>query len=154
MVRAEDGEVSQWCSQHQCGEGVELVCAQRIRAGSAPAAESSCSREVPCQRGVISEGTASFPGLLSSYSWEGRHLWIWLMKGMKLVQEILGRHRRAHWQKRVTDGEKPAAGINESSGHHLAVPALPLFPEELLTLRDSGVIAASSPFLPKPSCWR
>lgn len=51
------------CSQHLHEEGVELVCAQRIRAGDAPAAESSCSREVPCQcRGEGSGGTAStFP---------------------------------------------------------------------------------------------
>lgn len=111
MARAKDGEVSQQCSQRLCGEGVELECAQRIRAGSAPAEESSCSHEVPCQCGVFSEGTASFPGLLSSYSWEGRHLWIWLMEGMKLLQEVLGGHRRAHWQRRVTDGEKPEAGI-------------------------------------------
>lgn len=55
---------------------------------------------------------APFPGLLLASSWEGRQVRSWLMEEMKLLQEMLGRHRRAHWQKRVTDGEKPQAGMN------------------------------------------
>lgn len=79
------------------------------------------------------------------------------MEGMKLLQETLGRHRRARWQKRVTDGEKTKAGMNETSGHRLVVLVLPLSPEELLTLRASVVIAATSRAhlsLPKPGGWR
>lgn len=79
------------------------------------------------------------------------------MEGMKLLQEILGHHRRAHWQKRATDGEKLEAGMKETSGCHFAVLALPLSPELLLTLWGSVVIAATSQAhlsLLKTWCWQ
>lgn len=58
------------------------------------------------------------------------------MEGMKLLQEVVGRHKRA------TDGEEPEAGANGASGHRLVVLALPLCPEELLSL-PASVVATS-----------
>lgn len=37
----------------------------------------------------------------------------WQMEGMKLLQEVVGCHKGA------TDGEKPEAGANDTSGHHV-----------------------------------
>lgn len=68
----------------------------------------------------------------------------WQMEGLKLLKEVVERHRRA------TDGEKPEAGANGASGHHLVVLALPPCPEELLSLQASVVATSWACFsLPK-----
>lgn len=126
------------CSQHLCGEGVETVCAQGIRAGmhhlQEAAAPVKCPDSVSLLWGV---SQAPFPGLLVPSSWEERQVRNWQMEGMKLLQEVIGRHKRA------TDGEKPEAGANGTSSHHLVVLALPLCLEELPSLQASVVAAAS-----------
>lgn len=43
----------------------------------------------------------------------------WQMERLELLQEVVGRHKRA------TDGEKPEEGMSDTSGHRLVVLALP-----------------------------
>lgn len=99
--QAEDGEATVWTgSQHLRGEGVEPLCAQRLRAGNAPAAEGSRSWQVPCRcGGRLGALQAPSPGLFLASSREGRQARSWQMEGMKLLQEVLGRHQKAHCQE-------------------------------------------------------
>lgn len=138
------------CSQHLCGEGVETVCAQGIRAGMHHLQEAAAPVKCPANVGLFWGALqAPFPGLLLPSSWKERQMRNWQLEGLELLQEVVGR------QKRATDGEKPEEGMNDTSGHHLVVLALPLCLEELLYLQVSLVAATSLAHfsLPKQGFW-
>lgn len=78
VARAKDGEAysAEECPQCLRGKGVEPVYAQRIRAGDASSAESSCSCKVPCQCVFFSGGTAiTFPWAVLGFHLVGKLEW-------------------------------------------------------------------------------
>lgn len=99
------------CSQRLPGEAVELVCAEGAEQAMLRLQRAAAPVKPPASVGLfLGPLRAPFPGMLSASSWEGRQARSWLVEGMKLLQEMLGHHRRACWQKRVTDGEKNRGG--------------------------------------------
>lgn len=102
LIWTPDSQQHRQCSQHLCGEGVETVCAQGIRAGMQ---EAAAPLKCPDSVGLLwGASQAPFPGLLLPSSWEERQVRNWQVEGMKLLQVMVG-HR-----KRATDEEKAEAG--------------------------------------------
>lgn len=138
LIWTPESQQHRQCSQHLLGEGVETVCAQGIRAGMHHLQEAAAPVKCPDSVGLFCGASqALFPGLLLPSSWEERQVRSRQMEGMKLLQEVVGHHKRA------TDGEKPEAGTNDTSGYHFLVLVLLLCPEELLSLQASVVAATS-----------